>query len=64
MKRFIKGDSIALAVANANYAIASSPIQRPDFQINLLKHTLVVDQVKRQSLTKIMEISRPGNSNI
>ena len=64
MNRFIKGDSIALAVANANYTISNSSIQPPEFQVNLLKQTLVVDDVKRQSLTKIMEIARPRNSNI
>jgi serine/threonine kinase 16 len=48
-----KGDSIALAVANAKYFI-SNQIRRPECLIKILKQTILYEQNERENLSKIL----------
>ncbi|CAF0865524.1 unnamed protein product [Brachionus calyciflorus] len=48
-----KGDSIALAVANANYTIPTT-IKRDEILINIIKKTLQFDPFSRESIPKIL----------
>lgn len=53
-----KGDSIAMAVANANYKIPKAKGFRPDYLVDLVDSMIVVEDFKRESLSSVMAVIR------